>query len=183
MKKVILMLTLLALVVLCYTCAGMNSYLLSKGFKEGVAQPGRTTFTRSLNTNEPMSYSKCASFCANECRELGVSAAGVKAKASGNSCMCDSIPRNLSHVINVGEASTANECSVMAGEAGYLTYFYNPGTNRCGGERKVANIGTTETQKECIALAKKQGYPSEVIYLPDTKKCFGVEGERISGVN
>jgi len=178
MKKGILFLIVLAIVVLCCGC-GMQSLVLSRNITEGVAKPG-WTHTPYVEITDVGSYQKCSALCNEECGNRGVSGAGmvVRLDTERNRCFCENIRRNLSHVVNVGYTNSENECSVKAWDAGYLRYFYDSGTEKCGGEQSYTSLGLAETKDDCIAISKAKGYPkSRIAYKSDTKRCYYVPWE------
>jgi hypothetical protein len=71
----------------------------------------------------------------------------------------------------------------MAHNAGYLNYFYDYG--KCSAELKYELIGTDITKAECLDMGKQIGSPGHyigqppnVVYIPETKKCYSFEDWR-----
>ena len=62
----------------------------------------------------------------------------------------------------------------MAGQAGYLAYFYDYSTSVCAVEGKYEYVGLEDTRKACIASAKQAGYPN-AIYVSENKRCLGLQ--------
>jgi hypothetical protein len=176
MKKVMLFLALLTLVMFLYTCAGTQSLKIVEGY----ANPGDSRTSYEIHAGRDVSYRKCDSICNDACKRDGLSRVGMTVgyhrygiEANSGWCLCENIQRDLSHVVNVGLASTEKECSAMAWNAGYWNYIYNSGTRSCGGERTYENLGTAETKGGCTAMAEERGYSELVIiYKSDTKRCY-----------
>jgi len=179
MKKVILLSIVSAIVMFCCMCAGMESFFTGQHIKEGVAQPG-STHSPYVEITDVETFNRCSALCYEECDKRGVSRAGmvVRLDAERRRCFCENIRRNLSHVVNVGSTNSENECSVKAWDAGYLRYFYDSGTGKCGGEQSYTSLGLAETKDDCFAISKAKGYPkARTAYKSDTKRCYYVPWE------
>ena len=174
LPKVMLALTLPVLVTLCVLCAGFTSMFIGLGFVEGVAKPGKKYTQEAVyigrETNGWADY-QCAALCVEVYGGGAVHEPRIM-KQEGDPCGHCLVPRDLSHVTTVGTARSGGECSTMAGQAGYLAYFYYPQTGECAAEGKYEYIGLEDTRKDCVASAKQAGYVNS-IYQAATKKCFG----------
>jgi len=176
LPKVMLALTLPVLVTLCVLCAGFTSMFIGIGFVEGVAKPGKKYTQEAVyigrETNGWADY-QCAALCVEVYGGGAVHEPRIM-KQEGDPCGHCLVPRDLSHLEELGTAYSESQCGSMAGQAGYLAYFYDYSTSVCAVEGKYEYVGLEDTRKACIASAKQAGYPN-AIYVSENKRCLGLQ--------
>jgi len=178
MKKIILMLTLLIVVVLCYSC---NSFVYGGAITSGYANSineyeSQGTNCVNINDCKNTTYSDCVRWCNEFCRNVGAPPArriSLDTEGDLKVCRCDSIPRDLSNLPYIGTTSSEDECRRFAVSSGYLSSHYKYG--KCYVDNKFYSIGTDMTKIGCQELARQTEPRKGVVYVDKTQTCYVVE--------
>jgi len=187
MKKVILMLSMLAVVVLCYSCA---SNWIASGRAQSVATTTSFTITlgdrdgyshREYTKDNPVTYSECVGYCNDKCRRGGLQPARKVDVFRYNECYCIDVPYDLSreNLTYLGNTSSDDECSRLALTSGYLRYCYIDG--KCSGKIRYESVGTAMTKKECQEIVKQTAPQAGAIYVAKTQQCYYAYKEALLG--
>jgi len=181
MKKVIQMLSMLAVVVLCYSCA---SDFIASGRAMGtsttddyIIELGKSHYGRQgrdYTDENPVTYSECVGHCNDICRLRSLPCPG-EVRTLGPSpsrCYCGKVPVDVldPSLTYLDNTSSANECSRLAFTSGYLRYNYNNG--KCYAKTRYESVGTAMTKKECQEIVKEMAPKASAIYVAKTQQCY-----------
>jgi hypothetical protein len=183
MKKIILMLSILAVVVLCYSC---SSFYYANSITHGLAQNIYTLGSEEsfiltkYTTDKPVTFSDCSKECDAIGRGQHWQARSVRV-SSYNTCTCADLQWDISYQISsrnlayLSNTSTNDDCSRLAFSSGYLEYIYYDG--KCYVKNKFYSIGTDMTKIECQERANQTAPENGFVYVAKTQSCYVVENK------